>query len=99
MARIQRQPDVAQYIRELRAEFCEQSHARLSQLAPKAWDMADETVSLRDTKGFDSTIRGLVSMERISANVAGVPKQVSIDGPSVIQNIDVKAIIGQLFAD
>ncbi len=96
--RVERLPDVQQHIQELRHAWKQISLSRISGMAEDTWQMAQETVKNRDSKGFDNTMRGIAAMERISASVSGEGQRIEGSGTAeTTPQGDLKALVTQLF--
>jgi predicted transcriptional regulator len=97
IAQIERQPEVAARIQELRDVYTRIAQERITEKVEGAWAMAGEAIEQRDARAFDNTVRGLVGMEKISASVAGVAQRVDVTGaPAPV--VDLKVLIANLLS-
>ena len=98
IARVEKLPEVAERIAELRKLWSDIAHTRITDVAGKAWEMTEKFIDQKDAKSFDNSMRGLAAMEKISASVAGAPQRVQVDGiPASDARIEIKAIFAKLF--
>ena len=95
--RVELLPDVQERIAHLREVWKSVAHDKLTGMADKAWKMADDLVDQRDASGFNKTIWGLNAMEKISSSLTGEGQKVEITGVPAAPQVDVKALLIQLF--
>ena len=97
IARVEKLPEVAERITELRKIWADVAHSRINNVAGKAWEMTEKFIDQKDAKSFDNSMRGLAAMEKISASVAGAPQRVQVDGVPESPMVEIKAIFAKLF--
>ena len=98
IARVEKLPEVAERIAELRKIWADVAHSRINDVAGKAWTMTEEFIDAKDSKAFDNSMRGIAAMEKISASVAGAPQRVQVDGiPASDAKVELKALLLQIF--
>src|SRR2546426_9728697 len=63
IARVEKLPEVAERIAELRKIWADVAHSRINDVAGKAWEMAEDCLDAKDPKAFYNTMRGLAATE------------------------------------